>query len=427
MRKAKTHLTLLGWIFLMLAGSAVFLHTTLHGDLTGHPPRTALPLWKQPLNPQVVDDFQIDVEFDQCEFKERATDKTAPLEDQYACGLSDAMVPVTATISGANENMGGLYLVLLSSKDFYSWWQANEILLPRELFALNSSSLSSAKRDELSRIFYETAATYDRDEYGAKTATSARIPIDPARVPVTELAPKLMAQFTGAGATPMTTSLVTTELSTAAAPDGCLGPPPCAANFDEFIAAWYSLSAKYVTEKTVKTKMCLGAPGFNFVVGCITASLPKKEVYETKCTWGGVGLSGASDACKGYSGPPFYGCRAINTQCGSSCNTEARRRPLRCPRSTLRASRPRSRPHRAARSAQAQEPANRYATSPHTFCTDGKIKQREIEEAYLRGLRLEPGAVFFAVMYVLGLGAMFMMYVTCRTLLLVSQRCLSLG
>ena len=85
----------------MLAGSAVFLHTTLHGDLTGHPPRTALPLWKQPLNPPVIEGFDIDVAYDRCEFKERATSKDAPLEDQYSCGLSDAMVPVT------NDSLGG--------------------------------------------------------------------------------------------------------------------------------------------------------------------------------------------------------------------------------------------------------------------------------------------------------------------------------
>ena len=203
-------------------------------------------------------------------------------------------------------------------------------------------------------------ATYDRDEFDGT--------IDPARVPVTELAAKLQAQFTGAGATPMTTALVTTELSTAAAPDGCLGPPPCAATFDEFVTAWYALSAKYVQPRVVKTKMCLGAPGFNFVVGCITASLPQKKVYETKCTWGATSASGASAKCKGYSGPPFYGCRAITTSCGSSCNTEA------------------------------QEPANRYSSSPHTFCDGERIKLGEIEEAYKRGLRLEPGAVVFAIM-----------------------------
>ena len=42
-RKRKTHLTLLIYVFLMLAGSAIWLKYTLRGDRTGHP--RSQPSW----------------------------------------------------------------------------------------------------------------------------------------------------------------------------------------------------------------------------------------------------------------------------------------------------------------------------------------------------------------------------------------------
>ena len=60
----------------------------------------------------------------------------------------------------------------------------------------------------------------------------------------------------------------------AAAPAGCL-TLPCAATLDNFLTAYKSLATKYQQPYRVKTRACLGAPGYNYVVGCVTNNLPK--------------------------------------------------------------------------------------------------------------------------------------------------------
>ena len=52
-----------------------------------------------------------------------------------------------------NDNMDGLYLVVLASKDFKAWWQANAVLLPREMFALNETSLTAQRLAQLQATF----------------------------------------------------------------------------------------------------------------------------------------------------------------------------------------------------------------------------------------------------------------------------------
>ena len=149
--------------------------------------------------------------------------------------------------------------------------------------------------------------------------------------------------------------------------------PPCRTR-----ASWRACRYRYEALRDlyqqplqVKTHACLGAPGFNYVVGCVTSDLPAQHVYETKCS----GLP-----CKGLSGPPFYNGRAIDSACAATCGTDA------------------------------TEPVDRLGKNPKRYCDGGKVSQDEIEEAYLMGLRLEPGAGIFAIMYVLGLGALFMMH-----------------
>jgi hypothetical protein len=129
--------------------------------------------------------------------------------------------------------------VVLTSKDFGDWWQANEVLLPRELFSINRTATSADTREELTRNYEEVASSYDREEYTALVG-NRQLPrvFPPFRVPVPELAPPLLKAFSGAGAVVVTAALVTNELAKAAAPAGCQGEPPCAATLAEFLEGY---------------------------------------------------------------------------------------------------------------------------------------------------------------------------------------------
>ena len=194
----------------MLAGSAIWLKYTLRGDRTGHP--RSKPSWLRTFNGKpIVEGFSLDVDFGECEFLEPETGPSATLEAQNYCGLSNAMVPVTATIDAVNDNMDGLYLVVLASKDFKAWWQANAVLLPREMFALNETSLTAQRLAQLQ-------ATFDAAGLGATETTPQA-----GRVDITRLVQPLRDEFSGAGAVTMTASLSEGSVNSAGGGDG-VGP-----------------------------------------------------------------------------------------------------------------------------------------------------------------------------------------------------------
>ena len=283
-RKRKTHLTLLIYVFLMLAGSAIWLKYTLRGDRTGHP--RSKPSWLRTFNGKpIVEGFSLDVDFGECEFLEPETGPSATLEAQNYCGLSNAMVPVTATIDAVNDNMDGLYLVVLASKDFKAWWQANAVLLPREMFALNETSLTAQRLAQLQ-------ATFDAAGLGATETTPQA-----GRVDITRLVQPLRDEFSGAGAVAMTASLVSSQLILQAG-GGAPCEPPCYANFNEFVGAYVNLTRLYSPKLTVKTTACMGPPGFTYVAGCVTSGMPTDNRRLMNC---------ASPPCKGVSGPVGFG------------------------------------------------------------------------------------------------------------------------
>ena len=157
----------------MLAGSAIWLKYTLRGDRTGHP--RSKPSWLRTFNGKpIVEGFSLDVDFGECEFLEPETGPSATLEAQNYCGLTNAMVPVTATIDAVNDNMDGLYLVVLASKDFKAWWQANAVLLPREMFALDETSLTAQRLAQLQATF-DAAGLGDGDDAAGGTRDIKRL------------------------------------------------------------------------------------------------------------------------------------------------------------------------------------------------------------------------------------------------------------
>ena len=117
-RKRKTHVTLLVYIMTMLGGSSVWLKLMLKGGTrSGHPLKA--PQWQRLWDNFYIvapDDFTMDVDLDNCEFKDK--NPGGSLAEQNQCGLSDAAVHVTATIERTTRNMDGLYLTLHAAKDF---------------------------------------------------------------------------------------------------------------------------------------------------------------------------------------------------------------------------------------------------------------------------------------------------------------------
>eukprot|EP00966_Prymnesium_polylepis_P092183 2134307-Prymnesium_polylepis.1 len=65
----------------------------------------------------IVEDFDIQVDLDTCDFKEPSPSSQSVVEKHY-CGLGDAGVPVTARIGNVNRNMDGLFLTVHAAKDF---------------------------------------------------------------------------------------------------------------------------------------------------------------------------------------------------------------------------------------------------------------------------------------------------------------------
>jgi hypothetical protein len=126
----KCHHALLLYVFLMIAGSALWLKYALKGDRTGQ--AMHLPSYLQRFGGKpIVGNFSIDVEFSGCQYLEGGT---TPWDSAKACGLKTPSVRVTATIGNVTQPMDGLYLSIRASKDFKTWWQANKVMVPRDNF-----------------------------------------------------------------------------------------------------------------------------------------------------------------------------------------------------------------------------------------------------------------------------------------------------
>ena len=163
--KVKRHHALLFYIFLMIAGSALWLKYALKGDRTGQPMYQPVYMQKFKDGKKIVEDVSVKVEFDRCEFKKQGAttasrQPVSAFEDALACGADTASVRVTATIGDVTDAMDGLYLTLRASKDFKTWWQANKVLLPRDNFALVEPglNLTAGLTQTLESIYSEAKA-----------------------------------------------------------------------------------------------------------------------------------------------------------------------------------------------------------------------------------------------------------------------------
>ena len=161
--KVKRHHALLFYIFLMIAGSALWLKYALKGDRTGQPMYQPVYLQTFGNGLKIVDGVSVNVEFDRCEFRERGetTASGQPVsayQDATACGADTASVRVTATIGNVSDSMDGLYLTLRASKDFKTWWQANKVLVPRDNFNLIEPTMTAGLNRTLESIYSEAKA-----------------------------------------------------------------------------------------------------------------------------------------------------------------------------------------------------------------------------------------------------------------------------
>ena len=320
-KKRKTHLTLLFWVFLMLFGSAVWLKFTLAGDTTGHP--ASKPLWLRTYDNihsgggYIIEDLTLTPDYGTCEYKEPADEGPGvPLADTKTCGLENAMMPVTATIGKVNENMDGLFLTILASKDFKNWWQANHVMMPRDMFHLDNITITNAQRSELKDSFDKAALDADEDNPTGADGT----------VLMKDLIEPLETMFDGAGAIEISDERVAGAMTAAKLADGENCSAPCFLSFDQYYNAYASLRQRYTPNRVVKTSVCVGRPGFTYLVGCVTSGVVSSKAYGAKC---------ARPPCKGISGPPFQGCRAIATSCGPTCDSDAvepRKRQKRNPK-----------------------------------------------------------------------------------------------
>ncbi len=133
------------------------------------------------------------------------------------------------------------------------------------------------------------------------------------------------------------------------------------------------VAKNYTPANTVRTQACLGSPGFNYVVGCVTSGKPPEKPYSTLCK---------EPPCVGITGPPFPGCRAIASVCGGTCGTDA------------------------------IEPFDRDdpRADRNEFCNvsgaTGEIFVDEIKEFYLQGLVPDYASVIFAIVYMMGIASL---------------------
>lgn len=192
-KKRKTHLQLLIYIFIMLCGSSVWLKMMLVGGSSSGLPQ-GQPMWMRTFEGKaVVEGLKLEVDMDRCEFRESNPGGT--LAEQHRCGLSNAMVTVTATIEEINDNMDGLYLAVLASKDFTTWWQANAVLLPREMFVFAESPLTPQQNRSLSEVFLVAL-----NQQALSTAAETEALTAAGYVLMPTLVSPLRSFFSGAGA-----------------------------------------------------------------------------------------------------------------------------------------------------------------------------------------------------------------------------------
>jgi len=337
-RKRKTHLILLTYIMVLIGGSSVWLKMMLKGGTrSGHP--LSAPSWMRTFQGKyIVEDFDISVGLDHCEFKE-PNPSSSNLEEKHYCGLGDSGVPVRATIGNVNRNMDGLFLTIHAAKDFDTWWQANTVLLPRELFRNVSRPMTLDTNLTLTAQF-QTALSETESEtsmppkiYALQTAaitklvnpmltffagTAGAVTVDADRVTTTFIG--LIRSTLPAGslegglygsivteATVLPTSIIETTLKY-----------KYQITWEGYLAAYKVLQDAYRPLMEVNTIACLGAPGFVYVVGCVNSGKPQGggAAYSTMCK---------NPPCKGNSGPPFSDCRAISTTCGATCGSAASR------------------------------------------------------------------------------------------------------
>ena len=309
-KKRKTHLTLLFWVFLMLFGSAVWLKFTLAGDTTGHP--ASKPLWLReydflpgkPGGGFIIEDLEITPDYGTCEYKEPAEGPDATLEETKNCGLENAMMPVTARIGTVNANMDGLFLTILASKDFKNWWQANHVMMPRDMFHLSNITITAKQLSELKDSFDKAALDADEEDPSGEEGM----------VLMSDLIEPLETMFDGAGAITISDARVAGAMTAAKEASGQNCSAPCFLSYAQYKDAYTSLRERYTPPREVKTSVCVGRPGFTYLVGCVTSGVVSSKAYGAKC---------ATPPCKGISGPPFQACRAIATSCGATCDSDA--------------------------------------------------------------------------------------------------------
>ncbi len=235
--KRKTHLQLLVYIFIMLCGSAIWLKMMLVGGSSSGLPMN-MPMWMRTFDgKEIVQGLELDVDLDTCVFRESAEGGT--LAEQHMCGLNNAMVSVTAKIAANHDNMDGLYLAVLASKDFTTWWQANAVLLPRDMFVFAGQPLTPQQNRSLHEAWLhalqeQALATEDT----SKAALTASM-----RVLISSLVSPLRTFFSGAGAIELDDGTLSRFLSLQTgfglpANETACELPPCGLSFPQFREAY---------------------------------------------------------------------------------------------------------------------------------------------------------------------------------------------
>ena len=152
--KSQTHTCLLGYVSLLVIGSAVWLNLAVQGDHTGSAIRR--PAWAEGGrgdNRAEAMSLYVDPAFDTCGF-----DADGDVGVPGGCSAGEAQVHVRAKIDktiGVANNIDGLFLTLAASADFSTWWPANAggIRLPRESFVLSPAVVSRRSREQLEAMF----------------------------------------------------------------------------------------------------------------------------------------------------------------------------------------------------------------------------------------------------------------------------------
>ena len=259
-------------------------------------------------------------------------------------------MPVRATIERLNDPQHSTYFMIFATRDFKFWWQANPMLLPRDMFEQNQSAHHSVALIEELRAIFDSSLT----SINAKMDTAVGEHFDfmkglspppppPSTVKYVKLEylvePLLNFAVTGTlrlhanrggistAAATNERALVEKSLTEAIWPR--IGALECAnasssayhasscegVTFDELVTAYEVVRAQTSPPMTVHSTACLGFPDFIYAVGCVTTTLP----------WGGIDnmMNCKEPPCPGVTGPPFESCLAISTFCGGLCNSGA--------------------------------------------------------------------------------------------------------